>query len=140
MKSYYEKKKEQKDFNINNTEEIFPINIKIKNVFIQAFLEILYDYKNYLSVIGGKPIFNTNMLIEKRPKNDSTFYKEFTETQLFQLFIQNNTLNEPNKKQTFFEEQLEIYSKLKNKTDFREEYINNYNITCHIYKHYSIQT
>ena len=139
MKSYYEKKKEQKDFNINNTEEIFPINIKIKNVFIQAFLEILYDYKNYLSVIGGKPIFNTNMLIEKRPKNDSTFYKEFTETQLFQLFIQNNTLNEPNKKQTFFEEQLEIYSKLKNKTDFREEYINNYNITCHIYKHYCIQ-
>ena len=139
MKSYYDKKKEMKNFNINNIDEILPINIKIKQAFMNVFIEILYDYKDYLSVIEGKPIFNTNALLEKRPKNESNFYKEFTETQLFQMFIQNNQENSDKKERTFFEEQLNIYQELKVKTDFREEYINNYQDNCDIYKHYIIK-
>ena len=139
LKSYYDKKKEIKTFNLNNSEEMMPINTKIKQVFIQSFLEILFDYKNYLSIIGGKPIFNINGLLEKRPKNESSFYKELSETQLFQMFIQNNPVNTNKQNETFFEEQLEIYSGLKNKTDFREEFINNTNITCDIYKYYIIK-
>ena len=135
LKSYFDKKKEEKNININNAEEVESINMKIKHVFIQTFLEILYDYKNYLSVIGGKPIFNTNGLLEKRPKNESNFYKEFTTTQLFQMFIQNNTDSGDKKNETFFEEQLNIYSKLKVKTDYREEFINNYIGTTGIYKY-----
>ena len=139
MKSYYDKKKEMKNFNINNTDEILPINIKIKQVFTQVFIEILYDYKDYLSVIEGKPIFNTNSFLEKRPKNESNFYKDFTETQLFQMFIQNNQEDSNRKDRTFFEEQLNIYQDLKVKTDFREEYINYYQENCDIYKHYIIK-
>ena len=139
LKSYYDKKKETKTFNLNNFDEMMPINTKIKQVFIQSFLEILYDYKSFLSIIGNKPIFNINGLLEKRPKNEYNFYKELAETQLFQMFIQNNPVNVTKQNQTFFEEQLEIYSGLKNKTDFREEFINNWNITCDIYKYYIIK-
>ena len=139
LKSYYDKKKDQRNFNLNNMEEMAPLNTKIKQVFIQTFLEILYDYKNFLSMINNKPIFNTNGLVEKRPKNESSFYKELTETQLFQMFIQNNPVNVSKKNETFFEEQLEIYLNLKTKTDFREAYINNSSILCDIYKHYIIK-
>ena len=139
LKSYYDKKKDQRNFNLYNMEEMAPLNTKIKQVFIQTFLEILYDYKNFLSMINNKPIFNTNGLVEKRPKNESSFYKELTETQLFQMFIQNNPVNVSKNNETFFEEQLEIYLNLKTKTDFREAYINNSSILCDIYKHYIIK-
>ena len=139
MKSYYEQKKEPTKYNINNTGEILTTNIKIRQVFIRTFLEILYDYKNYLSVIGGKPIFNTKALLENRSKNESNFYKELTETQSFQWFIQNNPVNVSKKDETFFEEQLRIYFTLSNKNEFREVFINNCLITCDIYKHFCIR-
>ena len=136
LKSYFDnKKKEDRNYNINNAEEMESINMKIKYVFIQTFLEILYDYKNYLSVIGNKPIFNTNGLLEKRPKSESNFYKEFTTTQLFQMFIQNNSDSGNQKNETFFEEQLNIYLQLKEKNDFREQFINNYIENTGIYEY-----
>ena len=138
LKSYYDKKKEEKNFNIYNMDEMLPLNIKIKQVFIQVFIEILYDYKNYLSVIGDKPIFNINGLLEQRPKNEWNFYKELTQTQLFQMFIQNNS-NTNSKNDTFFEEQLETYSKCKVRTEFKQEFINNCNCACDIYKYYIIK-
>ena len=52
-------------------DEIPLLNIKIKQVFI----EILYDYKNYWTVIGGKPIFNTNILLEQSLKMNLIFIK-----------------------------------------------------------------
>jgi hypothetical protein len=75
-------------------------------------------------------------MLEKKPKGDYKFYKELTETQLFQVFIQNNPVNK--KADTFFEEQLEIYENLKEKKEFKEEFINNYNITCEINEDYFI--
>ena len=138
VKAYLDKSKNsntKNNFN-NSTEENLGINIKIKQVFIQAFIEILYDYKSYLSLINEKPIFNTKAMLEKKPKGDYKFYKELTETQLFQVFIQNNPVNK--KADTFFEEQLEIYENLKDKKEFKEEFINNYNITCEINEDYFI--
>lgn len=138
VKAYLDKSKNsntKNNFN-NSTEENLGINIKIKQVFIQAFIEILYDYKSYLSLINEKPIFNTKAMLEKKPKGDYKFYKELTETQLFQVFIQNNPVNK--KADTFFEEQLEIYENLKEKKEFKEEFINNYNITCEINEDYFI--
>ena len=138
VKAYLDKSKNSnKKNNVNNnTEENLGINIKIKQVFIQAFIEVLYDYKSYLSLINEKPIFNTKAMLEKKPKGDYKFYKELTETQLFQVFIQNNPVNK--KANTFFEEQLEIYENLKEKKEFKEEFINNYNITCEINEDYFI--
>ena len=137
VKAYLDKSKNTNTKNnFNSTEENLGINIKIKQVFIQAFIEILYDYKSYLSLINEKPIFNTKAMLEKKPKGDYKFYKELTETQLFQVFIQNNPVNK--KADTFFEEQLEIYENLKDKKEFKEEFINNYNITCEINEDYFI--
>ena len=137
VKAYLDKSKNSNTKNnFNSTEENLGINIKIKQVFIQAFIEILYDYKSYLSLINEKPIFNTKAMLEKKPKGDYKFYKELTETQLFQVFIQNNPVNK--KADTFFEEQLEIYENLKEKKEFKEEFINNYNITCEINEDYFI--
>ena len=134
VKSYYEQTKENKK---NSTpEENMALNIKIKQVFFQAFIEILYDYKTYLSIINDKPIFNKKIMLEKKPKADYKFYKELTESQLFQVFIQNNPVNK--KANTFFEEQLDIYENLKDKKDFKDEFINNYNITCEISANYLI--
>ena len=133
VKSYYDQTKNNKK---NSAEENMSLNIKIKQVFSQAFIEILYDYKTYLTIINEKPIFNTKIMLEKKPKADYNFYKELTESQLFQVFIQNNPGNK--KENTFFQEQLDIYENLKDKKDFKDEFINNYNITCEISQNYLI--
>ena len=132
LKSYYEKKKLTKDFNKN--DDVLKINIKIKQVFIQIFIELLYGYENYLSIIDNCPIFNINGLLENRPKLDSEFYKEFTDTQLFQLFIQNNY----KKKDTFFINRMNEYLKLKEKNCFREMFENKCLAYCKINKNYII--
>ena len=126
VKSYLDKTKNIK----KNNDENLGLNIKIKEVFIQAFIEILYDYKTYLTLLNDKPIFNTKTLLEKKPKADYNFYNEITQTQLFHLFIQNNPVNY--KANTFFEEQSELYDNLKDKKYFMEKFINNYNKICEI--------
>ena len=136
IKAYIDKSKTTKNINGNNSEENFGINIKIKQIIIQTFIEILYDYKTYLSLVNNIPVFNTKAMLKKKPKADIKFYKELTQTQLFQVFLQNNPVNK--KMDTFFEEQSEIYEKLKDKKDFKDEFINNYNITCEINENYII--
>ena len=132
VKSYLDKIKNIKKASDENLGE----NIKIKQVFIQAFIEILYDYKTYLTLLNDKPIFNTKTLLEKRPKADYKFYNEITQTQLFHLFIQNNPVNY--KANTFFEEQLDLYDKLTDKKNFMKEFIDNYNKICKINENYFI--
>ena len=132
VKSYLDKIKNIKKASDENLGE----NIKIKQVFIQAFIEILYDYKTYLTLLNDKPIFNNKTLLEKRPKADYKFYNEITQTQLFHLFIQNNPVNY--KANTFFEEQLDLYDKLTDKKNFMKEFIDNYNKICKINENYFI--
>ena len=93
-------KSKRYDINYNNS-----LNIKMKLIFIQVFIEILYDYKSYLSFIDDMPIFNNNTFISERSEVDIKFYKELTSTQLFQMFIQ-NSLNYEN---YFFDELIKIY-------------------------------
>ena len=132
VKSYLDKIKNIKKASDENLGE----NIKIKQVFIQAFIEILYDYKTYLTLLNDKPIFNNKTLLEKRPKADYKFYNEITQTQLFHLFIQNNPVNY--KANTFFEEQLDLYDKLTDKKNFMKEFMDNYNKICKINENYFI--
>ena len=140
VKKYIEMTKDnnntKKNNNSHDMEENMKNNIAIKQAFIQAFIEILSDYKTYLTLVNEKPIFNTKALLEKKPKADSKFYKELTETQLFQLFIQNNPADKI--ADTFIEELFEIYDVLSDKKIFKEEFINIYGITSEIHEKYFI--
>ena len=63
-------------------------DLQIKNAFLHFFVQILFDYTNYLIQVDDEVVFNINLLLENRPKRDHEFYKEFSETQIFQQFTQ----------------------------------------------------
>ena len=137
IKAYLGKTKDNNKKNsMNNPEEINKNNIKIKQIFMQAFIEILSGYKTYLSLVNEKPIFNTKAILENKPKADLRFYKELTETQLFQVFIQNNPANK--KANTFIEELFEAYDNLSDKKCFSEVFRIVYSITSEINEKYFI--
>ena len=125
-----------KDFNINENssnnnkkkdKNMVISNIKIKEIFIQGFIELFHNYKNYLTFIGDSPIFNMKSFIQEKPENDQRFFKEFISTQIFQIFIQTsaNYFNEPNKKY-YFDELIEEY--LMKKNNYKEKSINRFYI------------
>ena len=64
-------------------------DLQIKNAFLHFFVQILYDYANYLVQIDDEVVFNKNLLLQNRPKKDHEFYQEFTDTQNFIQFTQN---------------------------------------------------
>ena len=86
-------------------------NIKIKNLFMEVFTELLCDYKNYSYIIDDYPVFNSFLYIKDK-KTDKNFFKEFTSTQLFQVFIQNSLFNDKNKV-PYFEDRLGQFNALK---------------------------
>lgn len=66
------------------------INMFIRNSFIEAFCLMFYDFMDYLNNIDDDyTVFNTEMLLNNRNKKDDKFYKDITDTQIFQNFIQN---------------------------------------------------
>ena len=110
LNSYYKKSMDSKDKNLNKRDNIISSCIKLKEIFIQAFIELFFEYKKYLSIIGDIPIFNTKSFIKDKTKNEKEFFKEFTNTQIFQIFIQNssNYINNKNEKY-YFDELMEDY-------------------------------
>ena len=93
-----------------NDSNILSINIKMKLTFVQAFIEMLNNYKTYLAIIDDMPVFNTNAYLKDKPEGEKRFYQELTSTQLYQIFIQNslNYINNKNKKY-YFDELIEDY-------------------------------
>ena len=89
----------------------FNINLKIKNLFMYVFVELLQDYKKYSYIIDDYPVFNSFLFVEEK-KKDKNFYKQFSSTQLFIMFIQNSLFND---KEAYFEEVLAHYVSNKNK-------------------------
>ena len=65
------------------------IDMKFKQAFISMFVDMFSDYYKYLCVLGEDVVFNKNLFISDRPKEDQNFYDEFIDTQLFQQFTQN---------------------------------------------------
>ena len=60
---------------------------------------MFYDCMDYLySIDDDYTVFNTEMLLKNRNQSEAAFYKEVTETQIFQNFIQNFTKDQRNKK------------------------------------------
>jgi len=106
LKSYYKNHSTVNDYMKNH--------IKLKTLFIQVFMELLYDYKKYLSFIDDLPVFNTNEFLHKRPETDKVFFKELTTTQLFEIFLQNSLSYINNKdKVYYFDELIEKYFKVR---------------------------
>ena len=99
LKCYY------KNYSSDNTNYISNI-IKMKSLFIQVFIELLYNYKKYLTIIGDLPVFNTNDFVYDKPENEKNFYKELTSTQLFQIFIQNSLHYMNNKNINYYFDEL----------------------------------
>ena len=79
--------KESPNSSLENNRTI--LDMKIKNAFIEIIVEMFHDYNKYLCSVDDDVVFNSNLLVDNRPKEDSYFYKEFTDTQLFQQFTQN---------------------------------------------------
>ena len=49
-----------------NEKSKLNINLEIKNLFLQIFVEILYDYKDYSYAVEDYPLFNTFMFTDKK--------------------------------------------------------------------------
>ena len=64
-------------------------DFKIRNAFIEMFVEMFHDIEKYMCYLDEDVVFNRNLFMETIPKEDKKFYDEFIETQLFQLFTQN---------------------------------------------------
>ena len=72
----------------NTTQDIQRLELKIRDAFIDLFVEMFHDYAQYLSFLEEDTVFNKSLFLEKK-KNYVKFYNEVLDTQLFQQFTQN---------------------------------------------------
>ena len=70
------------------TQDIQKLELKIRDAFIDLFVEMFHDYSQYLSLLEEDTVFNKSLFLEKK-KSDVKFYNEVLDTQLFQQFTQN---------------------------------------------------
>ena len=78
--------KNQKDKKIDLSD----IDFRIRNVFIDMFVQMFHDYYKYMTFLDDDVVFNKKLFMEKiTNNNDKNFYSEFMDTQLFQQFTQN---------------------------------------------------
>ena len=103
--------------------DLSEFNLKIRNAFIEMFVQMFHDYDKYMCFLDDDVVFNKKLFLETVPKDDKAFYNEFLDTQLFQLFTQNIVndeldyfkymINEYNKKGKFLNEDIkEDYTKI----------------------------
>ena len=79
-------KNNQKNKNIDLSE----FDLRIRNTFIEMFVQMFHDYYKYMTFIDIDVVFNKSLFLEKITNNsDKKFYDEFCETQMFQQFCQN---------------------------------------------------
>ena len=91
----------------------------MKNAFMSVFIELLYDYKTYLTMIDNIPIFNALPLIESRPSCDRNCYKELIESQEFQMFLQTSLKNEH--QTSYFDERIKKYKEFLEKHSSKDK-------------------
>ncbi len=76
----------QKNKKIDLTE----FDFRIRNAFIEIFVEMFHDYYKYMTFVDEDVVFNKSLFLEKITNpNDKKFYDQFIDTQLFQQFCQN---------------------------------------------------
>ena len=99
-----------KNYNIFDKEII---NNRIRNLFFQVFIEILYDYEKYTYTIDDYPVINAFSLINDKPKADKKFYEELTSSQMFRMFVQKSLFNED--LNLYFTNKMKEFAELKKK-------------------------
>ena len=101
LRNKLKKSKEELD-NINKNskdkqKDLSELDFKIRNIFIDLFVQMFYDYKKYMTFLEDDVVFNKTLFLEKiTNNNDKHFYDEFIDTQLFQMFTQNIVKDELN--------------------------------------------
>ena len=74
----------------NKKIDLSEIDFRIRNVFIEMFVQMFHDYYKYMTFLDDDVVFNKKLFLEKiTNNNDKHFYSEFIDTQLFQQFSQN---------------------------------------------------
>ena len=77
--------------------DLSEIDFRIRNVFIEMFVQMFHDYYKYMTFLDDDVVFNKKLFLEKiTNNNDKHFYDEFIDTQLFQQFTQNIVKDELN--------------------------------------------
>ena len=72
-----------------NLEE-FDFDLRIRNSFIEMYVEMFHDSYKYMTLLDDDVVFNKSLFLQKIiNNNDKRFYNEFMDTQLFQQFTQN---------------------------------------------------
>ena len=116
-------KQEIEDYQKNypNITDLSEFDLKIRNAFIEMFVEMFHDIDKYMCFLDEDVVFNKNLFMESIPKEDKKFYDEFIDTQLFQLFCQNivkdelnyfkSKMNEFNQNKSFSNEQQDLDTK-----------------------------
>ena len=94
LKYKLKKIKEELDTLLKNPKDkkkdLSEIDFRIRNVFIEMFVQMFHDYYKYMTLLDDDVVFNKKLFLEKiTNNNDKHFYTEFIDTQLFQQFTQN---------------------------------------------------
>ena len=82
-----------------NKVELYSENINhvFKNIFLESSSIMLYDFMDFIfNIENNYTIFNFDLIIHRKKEKDAEFYKELSETQIFQNFIQNMINNKNN--------------------------------------------
>jgi len=68
----------------------FDFDLRIRNIFIEMFVQMFHDSHKYMTILDDDVVFNKSLFLEKITNTyDKKFYNEFLDTQLFQQFCQN---------------------------------------------------
>ena len=72
-------------------------DLRIRNSFIEMFVDMFHDYYKYMTFLDDDVVFNKSLFLEKITSIiDKKFYSEFLDTQIFQQFCQNIVNDELN--------------------------------------------
>ena len=108
-----------KNYNIFDKQAI---NNRIKNLFLQVFVELLSEYDKYTYIVDDYPVINAFSMINDKPKQDKKFYEELTSTQMFQMFVQKSLFNE--ELNVYFDNKIKKCVKLKKSGNSFERIVN----------------
>ena len=95
IKNKLKKIKDELDSYVKNNQktknlDLSEFDLRIRNTFIEMFVQMFHDYYKYMTFLDNDVVFNKSLFLEKITNaNDKKFYNEFIDTQLFQQFCQN---------------------------------------------------
>ena len=94
LRSKIKKLKEDVETYLKNNQkykkfDLTDYDFRLKNIFIEMFVQMFHDYYKYMTFLDDDVVFNKALFLEKITNNsDKRFYDEFIDTQLFQQFCQ----------------------------------------------------